>query len=113
MAKKDKIAIFTTVSSEDVALQIAQELMGQYLAACVNIIPKVHSVYRWQGEVVDDHESMLIIKTRIDKFAEVKDVIKAVGGYEVPEVLYFKIENGAKEFLDWIDVNLEIPDKPE
>lgn len=110
MKETNKIAIMTTVSSEDVALQIAQELLGNKLAVCINILPKVHSIYIWKGEIVDDHESMLVIKSRSDKFDEIEQVIKAISCYEVPEVLAFKIDNGANEFSEWIDENLSEPD---
>ena len=113
MSDPKKIIVVTSVTSEDVAIQLAQELLENYVAACVNIIPKVHSIYRWKGEICDDHESICVIKTREDKFAEVKGIIEAVSGYDIPEVLAFEIKDGAEQFLSWVDANLDLPDEAE
>jgi periplasmic divalent cation tolerance protein len=107
MAKDEKLIVITSVSSEDIAIQMAQELLETYNAACINILPKVHSIYRWKGRITDDFESILIIKTRSDRFADVKKVIEATSGYELPEILAIPVKKGSKEFLEWIDINLE------
>lgn len=109
MGDKQKIVVISSVTSEDVAIEIAEELLDQYAAACINILPKAHSIYRWQGEICDDFESILVIKSRKDKFEKVKTIIKELGGYECPEILSFEVDDGAKQFLQWVDLNLEAP----
>lgn len=109
MGDKQKIVVISSVTSEDVAIEIAEELLEQYAAACINILPKVHSIYRWQGEVCDDFESVLVIKSRKDKFEQVKSIISELSGYECPEILSFEVDDGAKQFLQWVDLNLAIP----
>lgn len=113
MSDPKKLLVITSVTSEDVAIQLAQELLENYVAACINIVPKVRSIYRWKGNITDDHESICIIKTREDKFDEVKKIIELVSGYDIPEVLAFEIKDGAEQFLTWVDANLSVPDEAE
>jgi periplasmic divalent cation tolerance protein len=113
MGDNQKIVVISSVTSEDIAIHIAEELLEQYAAACINILPKVHSIYRWQGQVCDDFESVLVIKTRKDKFSQVKAIISELSGYECPEILAFKVDDGAKQFLQWVDHNVELPSSKE
>lgn len=106
MSELQKILVITTVASEEIALNLAQELVENYFAACVNINEHVRSIYRWKGKVCDDRECLLIIKTRIDKFEAVKEIIKTVSDYEVPEIIAFPITKGSKAFLNWLDACL-------
>jgi periplasmic divalent cation tolerance protein len=92
---------------------MAQELLETYNAACINIIQKVHSIYRWKGRITDDFESVLIIKTRSDRFEDVKKVIEATSGYELPEILAIPVKKGSREFIEWIDANLEPSEEVE
>lgn len=107
MAEHKKIIVVTSVSSEDVAISIAQELLENYHAACINIIPRVRSIYRWKGQITDDRESVLIIKSRQDHFTQVRATIEALSGYECPEVLSFIVDSGSAQFLEWVDLNLD------
>lgn len=107
MPHTDKLVIITTVNSEDIAIELAQELLENYHAACVNIFPKVRSIYRWKGDICDDRESFLIIKTRADQFDAVTKLITTIGGYECPEILAFNVDKGGKQFLEWIDAALD------
>lgn len=107
MTHSDKLVMITTVSSEEIAIELAQELLENYQAVCVNILPKVRSIYRWKGEICDDRESFLIIKTRADRFDDVTRLIATVGGYECPEILALNIDKGGKQFLEWIDSVLD------
>lgn len=107
MAQPEKILVITTVSSEEIAIELSQELLENNHAACINILPKVRSIYRWKGEICDDRESFLVIKTRADHFKDVKSLIAKIGGYECPEILAFKVDKGGKQFLEWIDAVLD------
>lgn len=106
MISENKIIIISSVDSEDTAIKIAQILLDNYLAACINIIPKVHSIYRWKGEITDDRESILLIKTVDEHFSGVESILNKHSGYEVSEVLSFDIKDGSEPYLKWVEENL-------
>lgn len=99
----DKILILSTASSLEEAEAIARLLVGQKIAACVNILPAVRSVYRWKGEVEDATEVMLLIKSRRELFAQIQTAIKGAHSYEVPEIISVPVDAGWQPYLDWID----------
>jgi len=84
------------------ASSIADSLVSQKLAACVNVIKGVESVYQWQGKIERDNEILLIIKTRQSLFSQVEQVIKELHDYELPEIIAVSIETGEKNYLNWI-----------
>lgn len=96
------IMVISTTGNIEEAKMIAGKLLDNKLAACVNIIPKVISMYHWKNDVVSDEEVMLIIKTRKEMFDEVKASILKNHSYEVPEIISLNISNGSQEYLDWI-----------
>jgi periplasmic divalent cation tolerance protein len=98
----DKIVIFTTVDSEDLALKIASGLVEGRLAACVNIISPVRSIYRWKDKVCDDKEMVLMIKTVAHLFNDVRDLIREHHTYELPEIMALPVAAGEEKALDWI-----------
>lgn len=98
----DKIIILTTVDKEELADRIATVLVENQLAACVNIIPVGLSVYRWKEKIHRDREYLLFIKTAAYLFNEVRDVIREMHTYELPEVLALPIAVGDEKVLDWI-----------
>jgi periplasmic divalent cation tolerance protein len=95
-------AVVTTVGTEEQANLIARELIARRLAACVNIVPGVRSVYRWQGKIASDTELLLIAKTRESEFELVAAAIKELHSYEVPEILTFDVGRRDPDFLVWI-----------
>jgi periplasmic divalent cation tolerance protein len=99
----DKILILTTAGSEKEAGEIAQALVERRLAACVNVLPKIASVYRWNQNVERAEEWMLVIKTRSGKFAAVRDAIKELHSFDLPECIAVEIHTGSAEYLKWID----------
>lgn len=94
--------VFCTIDRLEAAKKIANTLISEKLAACVNIIPKIYSVYQWKGEIVEDEEYLMIIKTRESLFEKLKKRINELHSYEVPEIVSFEIIDGAKPYLDWI-----------
>ena len=103
MAKNDLIVVVTSVGTEEQALDVAHALVRSRRAACVNIIPNVHSVYRWKGRVCDDGEMLLIIKTLASQFEAVRETIHKVNTYELPEVLAYRVDMASPGFLTWIE----------
>jgi periplasmic divalent cation tolerance protein len=96
------IVIFGTAGSEQEASKIAEYLVINRLAACVNIIPSIQSVYRWKGEINIDKEVLMIIKTDASRFLEIEQAVRSLHSYEVPELIAFPIQQGLQGYLDWI-----------
>ena len=103
MAPRDLMVVVTSVGTEEQALDVAHALVRSRHAACVNIVPNIHSVYRWKGRVCDDGEMLLLIKTRAVSFDSVREVIHKVNTYELPEVLAYKVDWASPGFANWIE----------
>jgi periplasmic divalent cation tolerance protein len=103
----DKRIVLTTAGSRDEARKIARALVERRLAACVNIVAPVESVYRWQGEVENAEEWLLIIKTTAQAFSKVREAICELHSYDVPECVLLSIEDGSKAYLEWIAESVE------
>jgi periplasmic divalent cation tolerance protein len=99
----DKRIVLSTAGSEQEAHKIAHILVKRRLAACVNILPGVQSIYRWKGEIESAQEWLLLIKTRADKFSAVRDAIGELHSYEVPECIVLEIEDGSLPYLQWLE----------
>lgn len=98
----DYRVVLVTAPGEETAATIARHLLEQGLAACVNIVPRVRSIYTWKGAVHDDAESMMLIKTRADLVTSLIKTVQAQHPYEVPEVIALPIEAGSHPYLNWI-----------
>jgi periplasmic divalent cation tolerance protein len=98
----DKRVVLTTCGSIDEARQIAHDLVERHLAACVNIIPHIESVYRWKGEVETSTEFLLLVKTTEGAFDRLKAALAALHSYEVPECIALSIADGTSPYLSWI-----------
>ena len=92
-----------TVPSKEEGEKISRSLVEKDLAACVNIIPSVQSVYKWEGEINTDNEFLLIIKGRTDNLEALGKEVLQLHSYETPEVISFSIDKGNKEYLDWMN----------
>lgn len=98
----DKKIVLTTTGSQEEARKIARTLVERRLAACVNIVPQIESIYRWQGNVDNAEEWLLVIKTTADAFEGVRSAIRELHSYELPECICLGIEDGDSAYLDWI-----------
>ncbi len=98
----DKRIVLTTAGSEEEARKIARALVERNIAACVNILPQITSIYRWQGKVEEAREWLLVVKTTAGAFEEVRNAIIELHSYELPECICVAIEDGASEYLQWI-----------
>ncbi|MCG2862963.1 MAG: divalent-cation tolerance protein CutA [Vulcanisaeta sp.] len=97
------VVIFVTVPNRDLGIELARYLVGNKLAACVNVIDGLRSVYYWEGRVEEDNEALLIIKTRRDRLDDTIKAIRERHPYKVPEVIALPIIGGLREYLGWID----------
>jgi periplasmic divalent cation tolerance protein len=99
----ERLLVLTTVARAEDAEKIAEALVEKRLAACVNVLPGVRSIYRWKGAVERDEERLLVVKTRADRFDALREAILSLHPYEVPEVVAVPIEAGSPAYLRWLD----------
>lgn len=96
------IVVFVTVGSSAEGERLARALIDERLAACVNRISGVQSVYRWEGKVEENTEELLVIKTRADRFAALEKRVRELHSYAVPEIIALPIMNGSEAYLKWL-----------
>jgi periplasmic divalent cation tolerance protein len=99
----DSLLVLTTYPDRDAALKMAARLVQDKLAACVNVLPEMTSVYEWRGEAKTDTEHLLLIKTTAERFPALEAAIVAAHPYELPEIIATPIARGLAGYLDWID----------
>jgi periplasmic divalent cation tolerance protein len=99
----ERLVVLSTVGSADDAERVARGLVERGLAACVNIVPGVVSVYRWKGVVQREAEQLLVIKTRAERLPALKEALLAMHPYDVPEALALPVEDGLAPYLAWLD----------
>jgi len=97
-----ELVVLVTTATQEEAASIADALVSERLAACVNIIPAVESVYRWEGKVTRDSEALMIIKTTEGRYAELERRVKELHSYSTPEVVALEIKRSSAEYLDWL-----------
>jgi periplasmic divalent cation tolerance protein len=100
------IAVFMTTANREEAARLAEMLVEKQLAACVQILPEMESVYRWQGKVERQPEVLLIAKTVSSKFAELESEVRAFHSYETPEIVAFSLTTGSRPYLDWLSARI-------
>ena len=103
------ILCLVTIDDLKKASEIAGILVENKLAACVNIVPEIQSIYRWKGEICNDTERLMIIKTRRHLFDKLKAAVKEMHPYEIPEIISLDIQQGYPGYLRWIDDSTEPP----
>ncbi len=97
------MVILITTATEEEAQNIADRLLNQRMAACVNIVPRVRSLFWWQGKLDSTQESLLIIKTRASLLPKIVEMVKRSHSYQVPEIIALPIIGGNEDYLNWID----------
>ena len=97
-----ELIVFVTTPNSDEAARIAEALVSERLAACVNIVAAVESIYRWEGKVTHDREALMIIKTTDERYPELERRVKDLHSYSTPEVIALRIERGSSDYLEWL-----------
>ncbi len=97
------IVVIVTASNEDEAAKIGKSLVDERLAACANIVPKIRSIYRWEGAVQDESEALMLIKTTDGAFDALVSRVKELHSYSVPEIIALPIGAGSSDYLQWIE----------
>lgn len=103
----DPIVVFMTAANGEEATRLADLLIGAHLAACVQILPEMESVYRWEGKIERQSEVLLLAKTSAEKFAELEREVRALHSYETPEIIAVPIVAGSSPYLDWLNASLK------
>ena len=98
-----KLLVLTNLPDRAAAERIADLLIGQQLAACVNILAPCRSVYRWKGAVQHDEEHPMLIKTTAERYGALEEALRGAHPYELPEIIAVPIERGLPAYLDWVD----------
>lgn len=98
----ETIVVYVTVPKEEEAVKIARALVQERLSACVNIIPSISSIYRWEGKVEEDKELLLIIKTKRATFERLCRRVKELHSYTVPEIIALPIVEGSTDYINWL-----------
>lgn len=103
----EAIAVMITAGSREEAARLAEMLVGSRLAACVQIMPEMESVYRWEGEVRRDPEHLLLVKTTTACFAELEREVRALHSYETPEIIALPVALASAPYLEWLKANVK------
>jgi periplasmic divalent cation tolerance protein len=98
----DKIVVFSTCRSADEAEKIARGLVEKKLAACVNVVSGVRSIYRWKDSIENESEVLLVIKSSRELFDELRKQLEKIHTYEIPEAIALPIVDGSERYLDWL-----------
>lgn len=99
---EDQIVVFMTAANGEEATRLADMLVGAHLAACVQIMPEMESVYRWEGKIERQSEVLLLAKTTHAKFADLEREVRALHSYETPEIVAVPITAGSAPYLEWL-----------
>src|SRR5215510_6829182 len=102
MPDTDAIVVFMTAANGEEATRLAEMLVGAHLAACVQILPEIESVYRWQGKIERQAEILLLAKTTRAKFADLEREVRALHSYDTPEIIAVPVEMGSAAYLQWL-----------
>ncbi|MBI5680983.1 MAG: divalent-cation tolerance protein CutA [Methanobacterium sp.] len=101
------VLVYITTSGKEESKKIANTLVKDKLAACVNIVSSIESIYLWKGEIENDNESLLIVKTKVDNINKIIQRVKEIHSYETPAILAIPIIEGSKDYLDYLDKELD------
>jgi periplasmic divalent cation tolerance protein len=106
-ADDEAIVVLMTAANGEEAARLADLLIGAHLAACVQILPEMESVYRWQGKIERQPEILLLAKTTLSKFEDLEREVRALHSYETPEIIALPIVAGSAPYLDWLTASLK------
>jgi periplasmic divalent cation tolerance protein len=101
-AARDFTMVFVMAANGDEAERIAQALVAEKLAACVNVVGPVHSIYRWRGTIEDANEYMLVIKAAVRGFSKLERRVRELHSYEVPEITAVRLAAGSQPYVAWL-----------
>ena len=96
------VVVMVTTVNQDEAVKIADQVIQSRLAACASTIPTVRSTYWWEGKLMTDQESLLLIKTTSDKFNALEESIRKIHSYKVPEIIAIPVSHGFPPYLEWV-----------
>ena len=102
----DALILFCTCSSRDEALKLAHAIVSEEAAACVNIMPAVESVYRWEGKIENAQEVLLLIKTTRARFETLRELIVKLHSYDTPEIVAVPVVAGLEKYLTWLGATI-------
>lgn len=97
-----ELIVFVTTPNNEEAARLADALVSERLAACVNIVAAIESVYRWEGKITRDSEALMIIKTTDERYPELERRVKELHSYSTPEIVAIRIERGSEQYLNWL-----------
>jgi periplasmic divalent cation tolerance protein len=103
------VLMLVTAGTRDEAERIGEALVEERLAACVSVIPVVHSFYRWEGRLQREHEALLLVKTLAEKSDAVMAFVRERHSYELPEILRVNVDGGLSAYLDWMQAETSAP----
>jgi periplasmic divalent cation tolerance protein len=101
-AARDAVQVVLVTAPQDAAHELARTLVGERLAACINVVPGVRSIYRWQGAVEEDDEVLLVAKTRSDRVDALTQRVRELHPYDLPETLALPAVGGSAAYLEWV-----------
>lgn len=96
------VVVMVTTANQDEAAKIAEHVVTSRLAACASTLPMVRSTYWWEGKVMTDQESLVLIKTTSDKYLDLQETITKLHSYKVPEIIAIPVTEGLRPYLDWV-----------
>ena len=102
----EAIVVFMTTSNREEAVRLGDMLVGSHLAACVQILPEIESIYRWQGKIEISAEILILVKTTRDKFADLEKQVKAIHSYETPEIIAVPASDISEPYMKWLNESI-------
>lgn len=110
MAKEEFIVVLITAATEEEAKSLGKKLVQQRLVACVNIIPKLRSIFQWEGKVAEEDECLMILKTQRFLFQRLEETVRADHSYDIPEIIALPITAGSQPYMSWVHDVTQDPD---
>jgi periplasmic divalent cation tolerance protein len=109
MIQKEILVLLSTCPDAATAERIARDLVADSLAACVNVVPGVRSIYRWNGAVQADEEALMILKTTVERLPAVRERLLALHPYDLPEIVALSVADGHHPYLQWVADSTRTP----